>query len=133
MRLTGDLIVRAAALAAVLVVAVVVAIMLLGRGPGGGYTVNADFQNAAQLVKGNLVQTGGASVGKVTNIDLTPDGQARVTMKVKDDYAPLRRGTLATVRQASLSGVANRYIDLRMAPQSAKALKFTTRCQYSRP
>jgi len=122
MRLTGDLIVRAAALAAVLVVAVVVAIMLLGRGPGGGYTVKADFQNAAQLVKGNLVQTGGASVGKVTNIDLTPDGQARVTMKIKDDYAPLRRGTLATIRQASLSGVANRYIDLRMAPQSAEKI-----------
>src|SRR3954467_5977058 len=121
MRLTGDFIVRAAALAAVLVVAVVVAIMLLG-GPSGGYTVKADFQNAAQLVKGNLVQTGGAPVGKVTNIDLTPDGQARVTMKIKDDYAPLRRGTLATVRQASLSGVANRYIDMRMAPQAAKKI-----------
>src|SRR3954468_8175396 len=121
MRLTGDLIVRAAALAAVLVVAVAVAVTLLG-GPGGGYTGKADFQNAAQLVKGNLVQTGGAPVGKVTNIDLTPDGQARVTMKIKDDYAPLRRGTLATVRQASLSGVANRYIDLRMAPQKAEKI-----------
>ena len=43
-------------------------------------------------------------------------------MKIKDDYAPLRRGTLATVRQASLSGVANRYIDLRMAPQAAKKI-----------
>ena len=67
MRLTGDQIVRAAALAAVLVVAVVVAVLLLG-GTGGGYTVKARFQNAAQLVKGNLVQTGGAPVGKVTNI-----------------------------------------------------------------
>src|ERR1044072_2251148 len=78
-RLTGDLTVRAAALSAVLVVAVAVAITLLG-GPGGGYTVKANFQNAAQLVKGNLVQTGGAPVGKVTNIDRTLDGQARVTM-----------------------------------------------------
>ena len=43
-------------------------------------------------------------------------------MKIEDDYAPLRRGTLATVRQASLSGVANRYIDLRMAPQAAKKI-----------
>jgi phospholipid/cholesterol/gamma-HCH transport system substrate-binding protein len=121
MRLTGDLIVRAAALAAVLVVAVVAAIVLLG-GPGGGYTVKANFQNAAQLVKGNLVQTGGASVGKVSNIDLTPDGQAQVTMEINDDYAPLRRGTLATIRQASLSGVANRYVDLRMAPQRAEKI-----------
>src|SRR5215211_1014564 len=116
MRLTGDFIVRAAALAAVLIVAVVVAVLLL-RSPGGDYKVKARFQNAAQLVKGNLVQTGGAPVGSVENIDLTPRGEAEVTMKIKEDYAPLRRGTLATIRQASLSGVANRYIDLRMAPQ----------------
>ena len=92
-----------------------------GRGPpaappGGDYIVKARFQNAAQLVKGNLVQTGGAPIGTVKTIDLTDDGQAEVTMKLQDDYAPLRRGTLATIRQASLSGVANRYIDLRMAP-----------------
>src|SRR3954451_24660098 len=118
MRLTGDLIVRAAALAAVLVVAVAVAVTLLGV-PGGGYTVKVDFQNAAQLVKGNLVQTGGAPVGKDTNIDLPPHGRATSTMKIEDDYAPLRRGTLATVRQASLSGVANRYIDLRLPSDQA--------------
>ena len=116
MRLTGDQIVRAAALAAVLVVAIVVAALLL-RSPGGDYKVKARFQNAAQLVKGNVVQTGGEPIGTVENIDLTPNGEAEITMKLKDDYAPLRRGTLATIRQASLSGVANRYIDLRMAPQ----------------
>jgi phospholipid/cholesterol/gamma-HCH transport system substrate-binding protein len=121
MRLTGDLIVRAAALAAVLVVAIVVAVLLL-RSPGGDYKVKARFQNAAQLVKGNLVQTGGAPIGTVETIDLTPDGQAEVTMKIKDDFVPLRRGTLATIRQASLSGVANRYIDLRMAPQSGEKI-----------
>lgn len=101
MRLTGDQLVRAAALAAVLVVAVVVGVLLL-RSPGGDYVVKARFQNAAQLVKGNLVQTGGAPVGKVKTIDLTPDGQAEVTMNISDDFAPLRRGTLATIRQASL-------------------------------
>ena len=62
MRLTGDQIVRAAALAAVLVVAIVVAVLLL-RSPGGDYTVKARFQNAAQLVKGNVVQTGGEPIG----------------------------------------------------------------------
>src|SRR3954453_2860950 len=118
MRLTGDLIVRAVALAAILVVAIVVAFILL-RSPRGGYTVKAQFQPAAQLVKGNLVQTGGAAGGKVKTIDLTPDGQAEVTMSIQKDYAPLRRGTLATIRQASLSGVANRYVDLRMAPDGA--------------
>jgi phospholipid/cholesterol/gamma-HCH transport system substrate-binding protein len=121
MRLTGDQIVRAAALAAVVVVAAVVAVLLL-HSPGGDYKVKARFQNAAQLVKGNLVQTGGAPIGTVETIDLTPNGEAEVTMKLNGDYAPLRRGTLATIRQASLSGVASRYIDLRMAPQSGEKI-----------
>ena len=38
-------------------------------------------------------------------------------MKITDGaYAPLRRGTKAVIRQASLSGVANRYIDLQLPP-----------------
>jgi phospholipid/cholesterol/gamma-HCH transport system substrate-binding protein len=84
-----------------------------------GYTVNARFQNASQLVKGNLVQVGGQPIGKVKAIDLTPDGQAQVTMSIEKDFAPLRRGTQAIVRQASLSGIANRYIDLALAPDNA--------------
>ncbi len=36
-------------------------------------------------------------------------------MKITDaGYRPLRRGTKAIVRQASLSGVANRYVDLQL-------------------
>jgi phospholipid/cholesterol/gamma-HCH transport system substrate-binding protein len=109
---------RVAALLAIGGAAVLAAVLLLGGG-GGGYTVKADFQNASQLVKGNLVQVGGQAVGKVENIDLTSDGQAEITMSIDKNYAPLRRGTQAIVRQASLSGIANRYIDLTMAPQSA--------------
>jgi phospholipid/cholesterol/gamma-HCH transport system substrate-binding protein len=84
--------------------------------PGGpDYKIHARFQNASQLVKGNLVQVAGAPVGKVTAIDLTSDGQADVTLKITDGgYVPLRRGTKAIVRQASLSGVANRYVDLQL-------------------
>ena len=38
-------------------------------------------------------------------------------MKIDDaDYRPLRRGTRAIIRQASLSGVANRYVDLQLPP-----------------
>jgi phospholipid/cholesterol/gamma-HCH transport system substrate-binding protein len=99
----------AAALAAVVAIAVV----LLGG--GSDYTVHARFQNAGQLVKGDLVQVAGVRVGQVTDINLTDDGQADITLKLDDaTYTPLHRGTLATVRQASLSGVANRYIDLRL-------------------
>jgi phospholipid/cholesterol/gamma-HCH transport system substrate-binding protein len=96
-----------------LVAAVALIAMLLLRG-GGGYQVTAQFENASQLVKGNLVQVSGLPAGKVEDIRLTPDGQAELTLSIDEDYAPLRQGTLATVRMASLSGVANRYIDLRL-------------------
>jgi phospholipid/cholesterol/gamma-HCH transport system substrate-binding protein len=111
---------RIAALAAI-AAAVAFAAVLLLRG-GGGYTVTARFENASQIVKGNLVQVSGIPAGKVQDIKLTPDGQAELTLKIDDDYAPLRRGTIATVRQASISGVANRYVDLRLPSSRAPAI-----------
>ncbi len=105
---------RVLAAAALIAAVLVVGVLVLG-GRGGSYTVNARFQNASQLVKGNLVQVAGVPVGKIQSIDLTPDGQADVRMKITDaGYRPLRRGTKAVIRQASLSGVANRYIDLQL-------------------
>lgn len=99
-----------AALAAALVA---VGVLVLGGGPS--YVVHARFQSASQLVKGNLVQVAGVPVGKVAGIELTPDGQADVRMDITDGgYRPLRRGTKAIIRQASLSGVANRYVDLQL-------------------
>jgi phospholipid/cholesterol/gamma-HCH transport system substrate-binding protein len=107
---------RVLAAAALAAAVAVVAVVLLGS-RGGSYTVHARFQNASQLVKGNLVQVAGVPVGKIQSIDLTSDGQADVRMKITDaGYRPLRRGTKAIVRQASLSGVANRYIDLQLPP-----------------
>ena len=112
MRATAPL-ARVIALVALVAAVAIIATLLLG-GPGDGYQVQARFQNASQLVKGNLVQVSGMEAGKVEDIRLTPDGQAELTLSIDEKYAPLRQGTLATVRQASLSGVANRYIDLRL-------------------
>lgn len=110
---------RVVALAAVVVAVALVAVVLLGSG-GSSYVVHARFQNASQLVKGNLVQVAGAPVGTVEAIDLTDDGEADVKLAITDErYQPLREGTQATIRQASLSGVANRYVDLRLAPGNA--------------
>src|SRR6476661_2916555 len=106
---------RLVAIGAVIAAIVVVAIVLFAKG-GSSYTIDAYFVNAAQLVKGDLVQTGGAPIGSVKDIALTPDGQAKVKIEIDKDYAPLRVGTQATVRQASLSGIANRYVDLTMPP-----------------
>ncbi|MCW3011764.1 MAG: hypothetical protein JWO90_2168 [Solirubrobacterales bacterium] len=114
---------RIAALAAFLLATALVAVALLGGG-GADFVVTARFQSAAQLVTGNLVQVAGRPVGEVRRIGLTDDGQAEVELHITDaDYAPLRRGTQATIRQASLSGVANRYVDLRLPPGGASAME----------
>ena len=107
---------RVAAGMAVVIAAVIVAVILFTG--GDGYTVKLHLQNASQLVKGNLVQVAGTKVGKVTKIALTPDGQAEITITVDSDYAPLREGTRAVIRQASLSGIANRYVDLQQGPMN---------------
>src|SRR3954447_26742151 len=104
---------RLAAIGAVIVAIVVVAFLLFSKG-SKKYTVDAYFINAAQLVKGDLVQIGGTKAGSVKDITLTPNGHARIKIQIDPDYAPLRQGTQATVRQASLSGIANRYVDLTM-------------------
>lgn len=106
---------RLVAIGAVIAAIVVVAIVLFAKG-GGGYTVNVYFINAAQLVKGDQVQISGTAVGGVKDIQLTPNGIAKVQISVDSVDAPLRQGTHATIRQASLSGIANRYVDLTMPP-----------------
>ena len=87
-------------------------------GGSDGYKVKAVFQNAGQLVRGNPVQVGGGQVGSVSDIELDNNAQAVVTLKVNDDFAPLHRGTTATIRATSLSGIANRYVSLQPGPNS---------------
>jgi phospholipid/cholesterol/gamma-HCH transport system substrate-binding protein len=116
-----SLIGRAAAFAAVALAAVVVAVIVLQG--GSSYRVNAIFQNASQLVSGDLVEVSGNNVGTVSNISLTPNGEAKLTLSINNPtFDPLRQGTLATVREVSLSGIANRYVDLRLGPATGRPI-----------
>jgi phospholipid/cholesterol/gamma-HCH transport system substrate-binding protein len=109
---------RVAAIAAVALAVVVVAVILLSGGTN--YQVKLVFADASQIVKGDQVEVAGNAVGSVSNIALTPNGQAQLTINIGDSsYVPLHQGTEATVRLASLSGIANRYVDLRLGPASA--------------
>jgi phospholipid/cholesterol/gamma-HCH transport system substrate-binding protein len=113
---------RIAAVAAVVIAVVVVAVILLSS--GSSYKVKAIFENASQIVPGDLIEVSGNSIGTVSDITLTPNGQAQLTLNITGcAYRPLREGTQATVREASLSGIANRYIDLRLGPASGAAIK----------
>src|SRR4051812_12120867 len=108
---------------AVVVIGVAAVVVVLANNGGTDYTIHARFINASQIVKGNLVQVSGTPIGKVNAIKLTPDGQADLTLHItKDGFAPLHAGTRATVRQASLSGVANRYVNLDLAPNTNRSL-----------
>ena len=111
---------RGAAVAALVVALVVVGYVLLRGGNTTPYKLR--FQNAGQLVKGDDVQIGGRRVGKIKDIVLTDDNQAEVSVDIMGDYAPLHEGTTGTVRQTSLSGIANRYIALDPGPNNARAL-----------
>jgi phospholipid/cholesterol/gamma-HCH transport system substrate-binding protein len=118
---SGSVISRVAAIGAV-VAAIAIVAFLMFRG-GGGYRVTAEFQNAAQLVKGNQVTVGGTAVGSVEDIKISPDGQAEIELSVKDDYKDLPVETRAVIRQASQSGIANRYVELQLPPDNKRSGK----------
>jgi phospholipid/cholesterol/gamma-HCH transport system substrate-binding protein len=105
---------RIAAVVAIAIAAIV--LVMLIRNGGEDYRITAEFQNASQLVTGNEVMIGGLSAGLVKEIELGDDGQALVTFTVDDEFAPLPRGTIATVRQGSLSSVAGRQVHLTLPP-----------------
>jgi phospholipid/cholesterol/gamma-HCH transport system substrate-binding protein len=109
---------RVAAVAAVAIAVVVVAVILLSG--GSSYQVKAIFPDASQIVSGDQVQVAGNVVGTISNIKLTSDGQAEMTLSINNSsYTPLHQGTEATVRLTSLSGIANRFVDLRLGSATA--------------
>jgi phospholipid/cholesterol/gamma-HCH transport system substrate-binding protein len=74
------------------------------------------FENAGQLVRGDVVRIGGTHAGTVSGIELTSDSKAQVNVSLDEDFAPLHQGTTATIRAQGLIGVANRYIDIHPGP-----------------
>ena len=75
-------------------------------------------------MRGNEVRVAGNQIGSVDDIELTDHGGARVKIKIVEDaYAPLQSGTRAVIRLQSLSGVANRYIDLQLAGANRGEIK----------
>jgi phospholipid/cholesterol/gamma-HCH transport system substrate-binding protein len=111
---------RPLALGALAAVVLIVAYIVFAG--GGGATYKLEMKEGFQLVRGDQVQVGGVPVGSVTNIELTNDFKALVTVHVDSSLTPLHAGTTAQVRVPSLSSVANRYIALSPGPNNAAAL-----------
>jgi phospholipid/cholesterol/gamma-HCH transport system substrate-binding protein len=111
---------RLAAAGALALVVLIVAYLVFVSGGGADY--HLEMNEAGQLVRGDQVQVGGVPVGSVTNITLTHDFKARITIHIGSSLVPLHEGTTSQVRVPSLSSVANRYIALTPGPNSNPAL-----------
>ncbi len=76
----------------------------------GSREITAMFDDVGDLVTGHSVQVADVRIGSVTDIELTDDYRARVTMSIKDDiFVP--RESRALLRTTSLLG--EKFIELR--------------------
>jgi phospholipid/cholesterol/gamma-HCH transport system substrate-binding protein len=113
---------RFIAVAALIAAAILIALLMFAG--DGGYKVSAAFENAGQLVDGNQVRVGGRTIGTIDDIRLDDQARAIVEMTIEDDdLTPLHRGTTATIRVASLSGIANRYVALNPGPNDNEEIE----------
>jgi ABC-type transporter Mla subunit MlaD len=98
---------RVIAVAVALVAAAVV--VVLGTGAkddnGGAYRVRAIFSNAFTVIPGEDVKISGVKVGKITDLEVTPDNKAAVVLDITEPgFKDFRKDATCTIRPQSLIG-----------------------------
>jgi phospholipid/cholesterol/gamma-HCH transport system substrate-binding protein len=110
---------RTLAVTALAVAVVALALILLGNDTR---EYHVRMVNAGQLVPGDLVRIGGVQAGSVKALELTPDGQADVTIALDKSWGRLHAGTTVTVRASGIATVTGRYVDISPGPTFRPAL-----------
>jgi phospholipid/cholesterol/gamma-HCH transport system substrate-binding protein len=98
---------RVAAITVVLVAASVLVVFATGAAapPPGNYRVRAIFENAFSVIPGEDVKVAGVKVGKIDDLDVTPDQKAAVVLRIdKPGFKDFRRDAECTIRPQSLIG-----------------------------
>ncbi|MGB8992768.1 MAG: outer membrane lipid asymmetry maintenance protein MlaD [Desulfobaccales bacterium] len=70
---------------------------------GRGYQIYANFDNVSGLKTGAMVEVAGVEVGRVDAIQLTPQFQARVSMKVQNGLK-IHDDAIASIRTKGIIG-----------------------------
>jgi phospholipid/cholesterol/gamma-HCH transport system substrate-binding protein len=80
-------------------------------GAGDSYAVTADFENIGGLKPGSAVTLAGVRIGRVRSIEVDPTTfEARVTMRIANDFANIPKDSSASIFTAGLLG--EQYIGL---------------------
>src|SRR5438128_2030753 len=94
---------RRAAFGALAVCALAVAVIVTSSG-SDGYRVQAVFTDANGIRANYWVRVNGAVAGTIAGVDVTPQGQALVTMELNKSVAPIGAGATAEIRPTDLLG-----------------------------
>ncbi len=90
------------------------AVLVVGAGfyvnvvkPGGGedsdrYEVDVVFDTAKSIIPGQVVKIAGARVGRVKDVNLTPERKARMTLSVEKRFAPFHANAACTIKPEGL-------------------------------
>ncbi|MDO9410383.1 MlaD family protein [Patulibacter sp.] len=93
------------------------------QGATGDTRLDAIFDNASFVGAGQDVRVAGATVGKVTKVELTKDRKARISMDVEPAFLPFRKDATCTILPQSLIG--EKFVECDPGKPSAPALEGT--------
>jgi ABC-type transporter Mla subunit MlaD len=85
------------------------------------YFVRAIFDNASTLVEGEDVKVAGVPVGVISDLDVTPDKKAAVTLRIDDeDFTPWKTDASCKIGAQGLIG--EKFVDCEPGSSSAERL-----------